>query len=127
MNDHTICAQDVQRICGLTGYAVQNLLNDPALSEKFMKARGPKGGNGRRFEHYKNGFIRGSMKTKDPDKAQVFARDMLNRLDKLEAKLDSVAGRVKDDIGEPYDPDEREIEEAADASLLSALRIKRGV
>lgn len=49
MNDHTICARDVQRICGLTGYAVRNLLNDPALSEKFIKTRGPKGGNGRRF------------------------------------------------------------------------------
>ena len=49
MNDHTICARDVQRICGLTGYAVRNLLNDPALSEKFFKVRGPKGGNGRRF------------------------------------------------------------------------------
>lgn len=146
---------------------------------------------GSMFKNYKNGFIRGSMKTKDPDKARILARDMLNRLDKLEAKLDSVAGRVenfwglspkeqvrlradiaknvsalppdqrqliqktggvsmaldamddhevsaafmsvglgagyrvKDDIGEPYDPDEREIEEAADASFL-ALQEKKG-
>lgn len=49
MNDHTICARDVQRICGLTGYAVRNLLNDPALSKTYIKTRGPKGGNGRRF------------------------------------------------------------------------------
>lgn len=143
------------------------------------------------FYHYKNGFIRGSMKTQDPNEAKRRSRDMLNRLDKLEAKLDSVAGRVegywgltpseqerlradiaknvsalppdqrqliqktggvsmamdamddhevsaafmsvglgadyrvKDDIGEPYDPDEREIEEAADASFL-ALQEKKG-
>ena len=49
MKDQTICARDIQRVCGLTGYAVRNLLTDPALSNNFLQARGPKGGNGRRF------------------------------------------------------------------------------
>ena len=49
MNDHTICARDIQCVCGLTGYAVRNLLSAPALSHNFFQARGPKGGNGRRY------------------------------------------------------------------------------
>ena len=136
-------------------------------------------------------FKRGSMQTKDPDKARVLARAMLGELDELAEKLDSVpervkvfgdlsakeqdqlerdiaqnvgalphdqrqllqkAGsvmkarsdmeahevsaafmtgaigaeyRVKDDIGEEYDPDEREVEEAADESFL-ALQQRKG-
>ncbi|SEN61659.1 hypothetical protein SAMN04488077_1225 [Roseovarius tolerans] len=136
-------------------------------------------------------FKRGTMGTKDPDKARVLARAMLAELDDLEAKLDSVSERVKvfgdlsakeqgqlerdidqniaalppdqrqllqkaggamqairdmeahdasaafmtgavgadyrlkDDLGEEYDPDEREIDEAADESFL-ALQQKKG-
>ena len=136
-------------------------------------------------------FKRGSMQTKDPDKARVLARAMLTELDELTAKLDSVAERVKvywtltpkeqerlrgdiaqnvaalpndqrqliqkaggvskalsdmeahdvaaafmtgavgadyrvkDDVGEEYDPDEREIEEAQDEAFL-ALQEKKG-
>ena len=44
---------------------------------------------------YKNGFIRGSMKTKDSDEAKRKARKMLAGLDELEAKLDSLSERVK--------------------------------
>lgn len=40
-------------------------------------------------------FKRGTMKTKDPDVARRLARAMLVELDALEAKLDSVASRVK--------------------------------
>ncbi len=49
MKDHTICARDIRHVCGLTGYSMRNLLTDPALSNNFIQARGPKGGNGRRY------------------------------------------------------------------------------
>lgn len=54
MKDHTICARDIQHVCGLTGYAVRNLLNDPALSNNYTQARGPKGGNGRRYWSFRS-------------------------------------------------------------------------
>ncbi|WP_170428158.1 DUF6538 domain-containing protein [Ruegeria arenilitoris] len=143
------------------------------------------------FPNYKNGFVRGSMKTKDPEAAKRLARAMLVKLDELEAKMSSVSARVmtygdlqpkqqsqldgeiaakveelpvdqkqliqksggvwgagfamrkheagaaflnagqgaeydiKDEIGEEYDPDERELEEAQEAGRI-ALHEKKG-
>lgn len=136
-------------------------------------------------------FKRGSMHTKDPDKAKQLARAMLTELDDLAAKLDSVSERakvfgdlspkeqvrlesdlarnvralpadqkqliqkaggvweagaamrehetraafqraglgadyaLKDDMGEEYDPDDREFEEAQEAARIG-LHEKKG-
>ncbi|WP_333848270.1 DUF6538 domain-containing protein [Phaeobacter italicus] len=136
-------------------------------------------------------FKRGTMGTKDPDKAKQLARAMLAELDELAARLDSVSARakifgdlttkeqqklesdmalsvselpldqkqiikkaggvweagaamrehetraafqkaglgadyaLKDDMGEEYDPDERELDEVQDAARIS-LHEKKG-
>lgn len=64
-------------------------------------------------------FKRGSMQTKDPDRARVLARAMLAELDELEAKLDSVSERVK--VFGDLTPKEQERLDADMAENVSAL------
>lgn len=64
-------------------------------------------------------FKRGSMQTKDPDRARVLARAMLAELDELEAKLDSVSERVK--VFGDLSPKEQERLDADIAKNVSAL------